>query len=211
MVRHTSLCVDQPRHCSGYFLNQKVYYTGSKVAKRHSPPTAYFGQGAVITSFATESNYAWLRLDDGCCLKTSSFGLSIPKVSGDRFSMGSEIWYVGTNLSLFGRRATIKAVLPNVADGLLVEFRDGKVYPTTGSKLTARKPQQPQHAATCPSTQLNFQPPARQRVHFQRETSLYMFSVSMTDDIETGRLALEEIFYSQDSIKRQCRMAALWT
>ncbi|CAE7750250.1 unnamed protein product [Symbiodinium sp. CCMP2592] len=203
VARRTSLCVDQSRHCSGYFPNQRVYYTGSKVAKRHSPPTAYFGQRAVITSFATESNYAWLHLDDGCRFKTGSFGLSIPKVSGDRLSMGSEIWYVGTNLSLFCGREIMKVVLPNVADGLLVEFRDGTVLATTGSKLTARKPQQPQHAATCPSTQLNFQPPARQTVHFRQEIFLHVFSVSMTDDIETSRLALEEIFFSQDSIKRQ--------
>ncbi|CAE7227677.1 unnamed protein product [Symbiodinium sp. CCMP2592] len=205
-ARHTSLSTQEPRHCSGFFLHQKVYYVGSAIAKHHSPPTSYYGQAAVITSFTPHAKYVWLRLDDDYPVKTSSFVVSVPRVCGDRFCIGDEVYYAGSNEVLFGRRATIKAVLPDTSDGLLVQFRDGTTKATTEAKLSLERPREQPAQARRRSlltvfSDTNFRlfaPPAR-NVHFRHDISMHVFTV----DNERDRLPVQEIFYSQDSIKNK--------
>ena len=150
----------------------------------------------MITSFTPQAKYVWLRFGDDYPVKTSSFVVSAPKVCGDRFRIGDEVYYAGSSEVLFGRKATIKAVLPDTTGGLLVEFRDGTTKATTEAKLSLQKPRGPRE-----QTAKLFAPPPR-KCQFRHDASMWMSTASAVDN-ERDRLPLEEIFYSQDSIKNK--------
>ncbi|CAE7879447.1 unnamed protein product [Symbiodinium sp. KB8] len=195
---HQRLRVAEPQHSSGFVLHQKVYYTGSHAASRFVNRTSYYGQAAEISSFLPDCTSVRLTFQDDFSIRTSSFALSKPKLFGSMFSVGDELYYIGSVKSLFGKRATIKGVLADVVGSVLIEFRDGNTHTTSVKKLQKQKPSQS-------ADRLDFRPQARTPAPKVRDLTALLSSLSLSSSVaiqDGDRLRLEEIFYTQDSIKR---------
>ena len=195
---HQRLRVAEPRHSSGFVLHQKVYYTGSHAAHRLVNRTSYYGQAAEISSFLPDSASVRLTFQDDFSIRTSSFAQSKPKLFGSTFSVGDELYYIGSVKPLVGKRATIKGVLADAVGSVLIEFRDGTTRTTSVKHLQEQKPSQS-------ADQLSFRPQPRMPAAIVRELTAQLSSLSLSTSVaiqDGNRLRLEEIFYTQDSIKR---------
>ena len=185
---HRHLTPDIPFHQSGYHREQAVWYTGSAVNKHLREPMCYYGYPARIISFLKDTEVVLIRFGEDFEIRTSKISIYRPKLLGSDFYVGDELYYTGQRERLHGKRATIVGLLPSEPDPdnrVLVQFRNGDTVKTRPGRLQRTKPETPRHSQGQPS----FMPP--QRVAFE-----------MPSSASTSRIPLEDIYYSQDSIKQ---------
>ena len=186
---HRHLTPNFPLHQSGYHRDQIVWYTGSAVNKRLRDPMCYYGHAARIISFLKDTQAVWIRFSDDFEIRTAKISIYKPKLLGSDFGIGDELYYTGNNERLHGKRATIQGLLPSERDPdnrVLVQFRDGNMLKTRPGRLQRTKPGPPKHSQGQPS----FMPPPR------------VVAFEMPSSASTGHIPLQDIYYSQDSIKQ---------
>lgn len=146
------------------------------------------GRPAQIISFLKDTEVVLIRFGDDFEIRTSKISIYKPKLLGSDFCVGDELYYTGHRERLHGKRATIQGLLPSEPDPdnrVLVQFRSGDIVKTRPGRLQRTKPETPRHS----QGQTFFVPP--QRVAFE-----------MPSSASTSRIPLEDIYYSQDSIKQ---------
>lgn len=195
-TNHRCLTPNIPFHQSGCHREQIVWYTGSAVNKHLREPTCYYGHAARIISFLKDTQAVLIRFSDDFEIRTAKISIYKPKLLGRDFGVGDELYYTGPNERLHGKRATIQGLLPPERDPynrVLVQFRDGNILKTIPGRLQRTKPGTLTHSQGQPS----FMPPPRV-CHLPPRVVAF----EMSSSASTGHVPLEDIYYSQDSIKQ---------
>ncbi|CAJ1379623.1 unnamed protein product [Effrenium voratum] len=190
-IRHANLSSTEPTHHTGHQLEGEVFYTGTVVNKWSG--ASYFGQPAKVESFMKDSAAIRIRFSDDSLRTTCNVSRRPPKLWESNFRIGDELYYSGSWHEYFGKRAKITALLPETPRGVRIEFRDGTARNTTIQRLQEAKPLRTE----------TFQPPERVKLkQLVNGLAMGMAQMRISADDFMHRIALRDIFYTQDSIKR---------